>query len=267
MNSEINWPSAGPDPAPDDPGLAWDAADRYAVALLARALPEVRSAWAPGSELHAAAELIRSSRRRWPYRQLARAAWGRGRPPADDAQLWLDTAGAFARAADQRKIHPQFYDSLAAVCPADWAGAVIGLARAGVGTQVTGQDLTRFARDCPETGPRREQPGDGTGEGAYDPFCGGGDAELLGRAFELVATCWQAVGALDEQQRLTLLGWWGLPRALARAWHGDLDAVAAHDDGPGADAEDDEAPCGTWPGLEPHPADLGIFSPPLPYGM
>lgn len=35
----------------------------------------------------------------------------------------------------------------------------------------------------------------------------------------------EALGALDEDQRLTELGWWGLPEALHRAWGGTADAT------------------------------------------
>ena len=86
-------------PGPDDLGLAWDAAERYAVRLLWEALPEARAVPVPAGELTAAAARFRSAARKWPYRQLARAAWGqrpRRRSPADDTDLWLDAAGAMA---------------------------------------------------------------------------------------------------------------------------------------------------------------------------
>lgn len=272
------WSAADDGAGPDDPGLAWDAADRYAVTLLWRALPEVRSAWAPAGELRAAAELIRSNIRKWPYKQLARAVWGRGRPPADDTQFWLDVAGACALAGDQRKMDPQTYASLSVLRPADWAGAVIGLTRAGVGAPVTGEHMARYARECAEIAGQRDpddgevaydpfasSPGDD--DEAYDPFAGGArDDELLARAYEVVVSGWQAIGAVDEQERLTVLGWWGLPRALARAWNGDFDAAGWADSGADADAEGG-APRGSWPGLEPHPDDLGIRRPADPYGI
>ncbi len=86
-------------PGPDDLGLAWDAAERYAVTLLREALPEAQAAPVPAGELAAEAARFRSAARKWPYRQLARAAWGqrpRKRSPADDTDLWLDAAGAIA---------------------------------------------------------------------------------------------------------------------------------------------------------------------------
>jgi len=86
-------------PGPDDLGLAWDAAERYAVTLLWEALPEAQAVPVPVEELTAEAARFRSAARKWPYRQLARAAWGqrlRKRSPADDTDLWLDAAGAMA---------------------------------------------------------------------------------------------------------------------------------------------------------------------------
>src|ERR1700748_2597096 len=86
-------------PGPDDLGLAWDAAERYAVTLLREALPGSQAAPVPARELAAEAARFRSAARKWPYRQLARAAWGqrpRKRSPADDTDLWLDAAGVVA---------------------------------------------------------------------------------------------------------------------------------------------------------------------------
>jgi len=90
---------------------------------------------------------------------------------------------------------------------ADWAGAVIGLARAGVGARAWPEDLFGFADDCAEI------------EGSYDA----GDREPIELGFELIVPMWEAIGALDDHRRLTPLGHWGLPRALAWAWDGSLD--------------------------------------------
>jgi hypothetical protein len=58
-------------------------------------------------------------------------------------------------------------------------------------------------------------------DGTVDPD----DADLVELAFEVVLPTWEAVGAVDADRRLTALGAWGLPGALARAWGGDLDAT------------------------------------------
>ena len=33
-----------------------------------------------------------------------------------------------------------------------------------------------------------------------------------------VASLWQVLGAVDDDERLTALGWWGLPEAMLRVW-------------------------------------------------
>jgi hypothetical protein len=83
------------------------------------------------------------------------------------------------------------------------------------------------------------------------------DDESLGRGFEVALLCWEAIGAVSEQRWLTRLGWWGLPRALARAWNGDFDRTAwvstAELGGHG----------GSWPGRAPSLTELGIREPPV----
>lgn len=34
----------------------------------------------------------------------------------------------------------------------------------------------------------------------------------------MVTELWRLLGAVDGDERLTRLGWWGLPEALRRAW-------------------------------------------------
>jgi hypothetical protein len=243
-------------PAPADLGLAWDAAETDAVRLLRDALPEVQAVPVPVEELSLAVARFRSATRKWPYRQLARAAWGqrpRRRPPADDTDLWLDAAGVVATTRRHIGAGSPLLEPVTLLRPADWAGAVIGLVRAGVNTVATAGDLVRYARQCPEIESTTE-PGDEAV--AYDPFAGGvADEESLGRGFESALLCWEAIGAVSEQRWLTRLGWWGLPRALARAWNGDFDRAAWTDS---ADSRE-----GSWPGRAPSLAELGIREPPV----
>jgi hypothetical protein len=246
----------GGGPGPDDLGLAWDAAERYAVALLREALPEAQAVPVPIGELTAEAARFRSAARKWPYKQLARAAWGqrpRRRSPADDTDLWLDAAGVVATTRRHIGAGSPLLEPVTLLRPADWVGAVTGLVRSGVNTIATAGDLVRYARQCPETMNRNEPDDDAV---AYDPFAGGvADDESLGRGFDAALLCWEAVGAVSEQRWLTRLGWWGLPRALARAWNGDFDGAAWTDATDGRE--------GSWPGRAPSPAELGIVEPPV----
>jgi len=248
----------GEAPGPDDLGLAWDAAERYAVTLLREALPEAQSVTAPVEELTEQVTRFRSASRKWPYKQLARATWGQRpgrRSPADDMEFWLDTAGAMATMRRHIGVDSPSLEPVTLLRPADWAGAVIGMVRSGVNSIVTAEDLARYAMGCPEIVSTKE-PGDEAV--AYDPFAGGVvDDESLSRGFEAALVFWQAIGVVNEQQWLTRLGLWGLPRALARAWHGDFDHVAW------VDSTEFDGKKGSWPGLAPSPAELGIREPPM----
>jgi hypothetical protein len=258
MDGEEDFHGAwGDAPGLDDLCLAWDAAERYAVTLLRAALPQAQAEPVPAEELTLATARLRSAARKGPYRQLARAAWGRQprkRPPAGDADLWLDAAGAMATMRRHVGVDSPLLEPVTLLRPADWAGAVIGLVRSGVNTVTSAGDLVRHARQCPET-MHAAEPGEAE---AYDPFAGGlADDESLGRGFEVALLFWETIGAVNEQRWLTRLGWWGLPRALARAWNGDFDTSTwvstAELDGTG----------GSWPGRAPSLAELGIRQPPV----
>jgi hypothetical protein len=185
----------------------WQEADQAAVELLREALPEVVAASVPTSSLSEAAQRIRDHLSDWPHRHLAAAADWDKEPPADDATLWIQAAGALISMNGESGLGSHEESSLMTLQHADWAGAVIGLARAGVGARAWAEDLFRLADQCPEI------------EGSYDAD----DREPIEFAFELMVPVWEAVGALDEHRRLTELGHWGLPRALAWAWDGSLD--------------------------------------------
>jgi hypothetical protein len=226
--------------------------------LLRQALPQAQAVPVPAGELTVAAARFRSAMRKWPYRQLARAAWGqrpRKRSPADDTDLWLDAAGAMATMRRHIGIDSPSLEPVTLLRPADWAGAVIGLVRSGVNAIATAGDLVRYARQCPEIISTAE-PGDQAA--AYDPFAGGvADDESLCRGFEVALLSWEAIGAVTEQRWLTQLGWWGLPRALARAWNGDFDRAAS------VDSAEPDAKGGRWPGRVLSLAELGIREPPV----
>lgn len=239
-----------------DPGLAWDAAERHGVRLLQQALPDARSVPAPVADLSEAATRIRSAVRKWPYKQLARAVWGRTRPPADDTQLWLEAAGGMATIRHHLDIGSPPLAVMSVLRPADWAGAVIGVVRSGANSAITAEHLLRFARESADAASTREAD---MADPAYDPFASvAGDDESLLRAFEATLRLWEAIGAVNDAWWLTGLGWWGLPRAVARAWNGDFDSD-------GADSTEVDLQERAWPGDEPTPQDLGIRPPPLAF--
>lgn len=90
---------------------------------------------------------------------------------------------------------------------ADWLGAVVGAVRAGPGAGADAGDLVAFIDDCPEV------------EGVVDPE----EVSLVEGPFDTVLYSWEAAGVVDGDRRLTELGCWLLPRALAWAWNADFD--------------------------------------------
>ncbi len=132
--------------------------------------------------------------------------------------------------------------AMAALCTlehADWLAAVSALARGGPGTPAAAADMARYVREYWDTAvpdppggaeghvvpvPADDddladdlgddlggEPGDDLGDDDFDEMA---VAEL----FSYVATLWNVLGATDAAERLTPLGWWGLPEALRRVW-------------------------------------------------
>jgi hypothetical protein len=188
----------------------WEVAEAHAVEVLRYALAPVLGKRPPASALSAAAGQLRVGIRagRWPYRHMGRAAgWGRLELPEDDVDLWLGAAGGLISPREDTGLGEEEEGTIMSLDFADWLGAIIGLVRGGLGKSAWPEDLVRYIDECPEV------------EGSVDPA----DVALIEGAFEAVIPAWQAAGALDGDRRLTAMGRWGLPRALAWAWNADLD--------------------------------------------
>jgi Plasmid pRiA4b ORF-3-like protein len=189
----------------------WEQAEAEAVEVLRQALPAPTLAPLPAGELTAACQHLRAGLGRHdPAINTIRRAAGLDPPlPADDVELWLAAAGALIAMREPSGLEPELEASVMALELADWLGAVIGLVRGGVGASADPEALVAAINDCPEV------------DGTVDPD----DADLVELAFEVVVPTWEAVGAVDADRRLTALGAWGLPRALARAWGSDFDTT------------------------------------------
>jgi hypothetical protein len=149
--------------------------------------------------------------RRWPCEHIRRAAgWKPTKLPKGNFELWLGAVGGFISPRDETGLDPEEEASIMALQHADWLGAVVGLVRAGVGASADPGALVTYINNCPEV------------EGAVDPD----EETLVELAFELLLPAWEAIGVVDARRRLTPLGRWGLPRALAWAWNGDFDLPA-----------------------------------------
>ncbi len=179
-----------------------------AVELLREALPEVSGLPEPAALRLATTDLRRRLLSQDPVlRPAARAnGWSRTLPP-DDRQLWIETAGALIAIRNETGLSAEEESLLMTLDHADLIGAVLGAVRAGVGSPAGPRHLASHIDSCPEV------------DGEIDED----DRGLIEAAFDLLVPVWQAVGALDAEQRMTELGRWGLPRALAWAWGADFD--------------------------------------------
>ncbi|MGI8610395.1 MAG: DUF6398 domain-containing protein [Candidatus Dormibacteria bacterium] len=185
-----------------------EAADRDALALLRDALPQLRGLPFPAELPAAAADLRRRLLGRDPeLRPVVRANSWSARLPPDDRQLWIETVGALIAIKNDTGLPAEEESLLMTLDHADLLGAVLGAVRAGDGSPADAEDLTARIDACPEV------------DGEVDDD----DRGLIEAAFDLLVGVWQAAGAIDADFRLTELGRWGLPRALAWAWGGDFD--------------------------------------------
>ena len=123
---------------------------------------------------------------------------------AGDGVAYLRAVAAYLRPVDL-SVHPTpTQEALIELEWADWLGAVIGLARSEVGTEVDGRTLVQLINRCPEittTIPKN-------------------DAARIGWAFEQTLYAWAVTGVLDDDGALTEAGRWLLPRAALAAWEG-----------------------------------------------
>ena len=206
---EDDWDRRG-DPDEQDAFLAqWRQAEAQAVELLRAALPPQTRPTLPVQELTQAAGRLRAGLADGdPAVDTIRRAAGLTPPlPSDDVELWLAATGALIALREDSGLEPELESAVMTLELADWVGAVLGLVRAGVGASAEPAALLEAINTCPEV------------DGPVDPD----DATLVELAFEVVLPTWQATGAVDLHSRLTALGAWGLPAALARAWGGTLE--------------------------------------------
>lgn len=242
----------------DDEFLAdWAEADAHALSTLEQVLNEAGDRPVPQGELSAASSRIREdiAREGWPGELLiALSGETAATLPADDTNLWVSVAASVPSPAgpDLEEAEPAEFDdafgltgaesieevngfgaedeittALAAVCSLDhydWLAVLTALIRGGPGTPASAADLARYVRDFDpdEFTPEDEADLDeddltAPGEGSYlddDEF----DELGVEGLFLPVTVAWSIIGAIDSDDRLTALGWWGLPEAMRRVW-------------------------------------------------
>jgi hypothetical protein len=208
----------------------------------------------PAAELRAACRVLRAELNRGPGSLLAAFCGSAAKnPPAADAEFWLsvavgvaspdgglpddpDEAGetdVFASGNGEGLDDDEIWDeepdgvisALAAVSALDhydWIAAISALVRGGPGTSASAADLARYVSEYdPEdqVAPDADTAGDAADDDDFGDFEDADfDADGLAGLFEYVTLLWRELSAIDEDDRLTPLGWWGLPEAMRRVW-------------------------------------------------
>ena len=212
----------------------WDAADAEALAAMQTLLGQVGDRPVPGESLRLAGTRLREviAEPGWPGQLLIECGGVRPKDlPADDAELWLLLAAGVAspEGSDDWGAPgggPHETDSaIAAICAIDhfdWLAVITALAAGGPGTAAAATDLAAYVRDYdPDDGEGRDDEDEDEVPDDAD-FALDDDDELdeLGMEdlFAPVTALWQVLGAIDDHERLTPLGWWGLPEAMRIVW-------------------------------------------------
>jgi hypothetical protein len=224
----------------------WAAADAEALETLGELLDAAGARPVPAAELGPVCARLRAdiARPGWPGQMLVAFSGLSARAlPAEDKEMWLTLAASvaspqgdplsaedkeFARAMewagdDEDDFGPdeqpdELSAAMAAVCALDhydWLAVMSALVTGGPGTPASAADLARYVH---EYHPASAEADDDLAD--YDDFLDGDDYDDLSieGLFLHVTAMWSVLGAIDEDDRLTHLGWWGLPEAMRRAW-------------------------------------------------
>jgi len=225
----------------------WDAADAEALAAIEELLQRVGDRPLPAEDLRRAGARLREhiARPGWPGELLIECGGMRAKElPADDAELWLRLAAGVASpegtgdwagpSVDELTGELNETDSaVAAICAIDhfdWLAVITALAVGGPGTSASAADLAGYVRDYDPDGGEQddedidEDQDDNEDEDDedwdLDDFEDDAEFDELGMEslFLPVTSLWQVLGAIGDDDRLTPLGWWGLPEAMRRVW-------------------------------------------------
>jgi hypothetical protein len=202
------------DPELEEEWLAeWDEAERDAVEVLRRALDRYRGQPPPADQLRDAATTVRARLQEEDDYSLGWVRQAAGlsgaQLPADDSELLILLAAATISPEEETGLEVEEEALLMSLELADWLGAIISIVRDGPRADASPRALVKGIETCPELELEADLDVD--------------DESHLNAAFWIVAVPWQILGIIDPDQRLTELGEWVLPRALARAWNGEFD--------------------------------------------
>ncbi|MFG1703888.1 hypothetical protein ACFLIM_11915 [Nonomuraea sp. M3C6] len=208
---------------------AWDEEEAFALSELRRIVAGLpKQPELPAAELEAAAVRLREllALPGYPANVLRACAGFEERPiPDDDRELWLTVvagvAGPVSDLSENGGVLEEFADldgelsmedaalaNLCAIQHADWLAGVAALARLGPGVLASPERMARFIAESEDID-IDDQDDD--------------DLDATEGLFFSVVSLWGYLGIVDEDEVLTPLGWWGLPKALERAWSAPAD--------------------------------------------
>ncbi|MGW0804217.1 hypothetical protein [Nonomuraea sp. NPDC002799] len=208
---------------------AWDEEEAFALAELRRIVgglakqPEL-----PAEALETAAGRLRGllAQPGYPGNVLRACAGFDERPlPGDDQELWLAVAagiaGPVSDLSENGDVLEEFADmegelsmedaalaNLCAIQHADWLAGVAALTRMGPGVLASPERMARLIAESEDID-IDDQDDD--------------DLDATEGLFMSVVSLWSHLGVVDADEVLTPLGWWGLPKALERAWSPSAD--------------------------------------------
>ena len=203
--------------------------EAYALEELRRILAELPEPPRPDAALHEAAVRLRAvlAEPGYPGDVLRACAGFDDEPmPEDDEDLWLAVAagiaGPISDLPESRDTIEEFTDldgdlsvedstmaSLCAIDYPDWLAAVTALARRGPGVLASPERIARLVAESEDV--------EVIGE-LGDDLDGLADLDATESLFAAVTPLWRVLGIVDDNDVLTPLGWWGLPKALERSW-------------------------------------------------
>ncbi|NUS07920.1 MAG: hypothetical protein HOV97_35755 [Nonomuraea sp.] len=203
---------------------AWDEEEAFALSELRRIVGELpKPPELPAPELELAAARLRGllALPGYPSNVLRACAGFDERPmPDDDRDLWLavaaGVAGPVSDLSEAADVPEEFADlegelsledsalaNLCAIQHADWLAAVAALTRLGPGVLASPERLARLIAESDDIDADEQDEE---------------DLDATEGLFASVVSLWAYLGIVDEGDVLTALGWWGLPKALERAW-------------------------------------------------
>ncbi|WP_219470706.1 hypothetical protein [Nonomuraea rhizosphaerae] len=203
---------------------AWDEEEAFALSELRRIIGELpKPPQLPVDELRRAGTRLREllGLPGYPANVLrACAGFDDREMPGDDMDLWLavaagiagpisdlseveDTPEAFTDLDGDLSHEDTVLANLCAIQHADWLAAVAALTRLGPGVLASPERLARLIAESEDID-IDDQDAD--------------DLSATESLFVPVVGLWGYLGIVSTEEVLTPLGWWGLPKALERAW-------------------------------------------------